>query len=292
MNRIKLIHTQLSSNRRLKQNNLSNLLNTLNLKNDLIKVEGCSSNSLIKIITLNNPKSLNALSNKLLLQLANVLNYLNRDPDTKIIILTGTGKSFVAGADIAQFKGTSTSDRLTSFDSLRIITNIYHEVSKPIISAVNGYCLGGGFELAMVCDIIVASDKATFGFPEIKLGLFPGAGGTQRLVRKIGYHKAMEFILTGEIIPQEYLKSAGIVNHIVKHEELIPKSIEIAEKISKFGLVAIVAAKKAMQIAQDTGLTNGVAIEKMLFDSIFSSQDKEIGVNAFIDKKQPVFLDK
>jgi enoyl-CoA hydratase/carnithine racemase len=175
---------------------------------------------------------------------------------------------------------------------LQYIENIYFHVNKPIICAVNGICFGGGFELALTGDIIIASEKAQIALPEIKLGLFPGAGGTQRMVRQIGYYKASEYILTGKAIDLAFAKENNIINQIVKHEDLLPAALRQAEEIAKMSLDALITAKKSMRMALDTNLFAGLKAERTLFHGLFNTQDFKIGINSVLNKTEVKFIDK
>lgn len=257
-----------------------------------IRIESAEMNSKIKIVTIDSPKNLNALSEDLINELSSALNNLNYDPNTKVIIVTGSGKSFISGADIRGFTEHNYVTKSTRINSLDKIVKLHYQIKKPIIAAVNGYCFGGGLEFALHCDIILASEKATIGFPEIKLGLFPGAGGTQKIVRLMGYHKSIEYILTGKNIPLKEALQAGVLNSIVNHDSLLSEALTIANSISEKGLLSLVNAKKALQMALETGLSQGFEIEKEYFNSLFSTEDKNIGIRSFIEKKRPEFIDK
>lgn len=248
-------------------------------------------NKKIKIVQINLPKSLNALSTQLISELSCALNRLNDDVNTKVIILTGVGKAFVSGANIKEFKNTSYQDRISRLPSLEKLTNLYYQIKKPIIAAVNGYCFGGGLELALCCDMIFASDKAVLGFPEIKLGLFPGAGGSQKLVKYFGYLKAYEYIMTGKNIPLEDAKQRGLINDIYTSEDLLNKVEKTANTLCGYGLISLINAKQAMQNSLEVGLRQGIMTEKYLFEPLFCTEDKDIGVTAFINKKKPEFKD-
>lgn len=277
MNRLKLIRNQLSNSVQ---------------KEELVTVEASKGTKAIKIVRLNNPKHLNALSQELLNQLYQTLVRLDIDDETKVIILTGTGKAFAAGANIKKFQESDYNYMAKNDWDLLPIENIYYQIQKPIIAAINGYALGGGFELALSCDIVLVSDKANLAFPELKLGLFPGAGGTQRLVRLMGYQKAVEYILTTKPLKLDEAKNFGVINEIVPHDELMDKAHQLASDIAKFSITSILASKKAMKMALETTLFGGLKIEKYLFQGIFNTEDKKRGVEAFINKKQPEFQDK
>jgi enoyl-CoA hydratase len=286
MERLNLIKNQLNSTNQ--QQNISKE-NSILVQDAVFKDKQMKE---IKIVTLNNQKSLNALEKSFLNDIYSTLIQLDTDNDTKVIILTGSGKAFAAGIDI---KGISKHDysfvAKNDWDFLPI-ENIYYHMNKPIIAALNGFTFGGGFELALACDIIIASDKASLAFPEHKLGLLPGAGGTQRLTRLMGYHKAMEYILTTKNIKLEEAKNFGVINDIVPHDKLIETCINMAVDISKFSLMSIIASKKSMKIAMETGLFAGLKAEKYLFQGLFNTEDKKEGVKAFIEKRPLVIKDK
>ena len=205
------------------------------------------------------------------------------------MILTGAGdKAFIAGADIAEFAGrTAISQRAVM--SGRSLFNAIDTFPKPIIAMVNGYCLGGGCEVALACDIRVASENASFGQPEINLGIIPGGGGTQRLARLVGEGRAMEMILTGEIIDARTAFAIGLVNHVVPLDQLEAKTMEIANRIAEKGPVAVGLAREAVKIASRSNLDEGLRREVDLFALCFSTEDKDEGVNAFLEKRKPVF---
>lgn len=275
MKRINLIKNQLTSG-----------------KEELVTVESSKGDKSIKLVKLNNPKQLNVLRKELLTELYEKLVRLDTDDETKVIILTGNGKAFAAGANLKKFKDADYPYMAKNDWDLLPIENIYYHINKPIIAAVNGLALGGGFELALSCDIILASDKATLSFPELKVGLFPGAGGTQRLTRLMGYHKATEYILTTKEIKLEEAKNYGVINDIIPHEKLLDYAHTLAESICKFSLMAIIAAKKSMKMSMETSLFTGLKTEKYIFQGIFNTEDKKIGIDSFMNKKQPNFKDK
>jgi len=275
-------------------NLIRNHLNQSSQKEDysqFITVEEYSKNPKIKIVKLNNPNKLNALSNEFGIEIFNTLQKLDMDDNTKVIILTGTGKAFCAGANISKFT-TWNSFNLNKNWGLHFMERIHYEINKPVIASVNGLCLGGGLELALSCDIIVASEKATFGFPEIKLGLIPGAGGTQKLTDLFGPYVSMEYILTGKNIPLDLCHKHGLVSHIVKHEELDKFTGELAESMCCLSLTTLIAGKKVIKARAENTLHGGIRFEKQVFIDLFNNEDKEIGVQAFLNKKKPVFKDK
>jgi enoyl-CoA hydratase/carnithine racemase len=263
--------------------------NQLNSK-QTITIQEAQNNKKIKIVTMN--EGLNALSRSLIDNLYLTLRQLDSDENTKVIILTGQGKAFAAGADIKTLKKNNYEEIVKNDWFLQPLEYISYHITKPIIAAVNGIAYGGGFELALACDIIIASQNAKFGFPELKLGLFPGAGGTQRLSKLMGYHKAVEYILTTRDIPLLELKNFGVVNELVEPEKLIDHCVKIAEPIAGFSAMSVYAAKKAIKMSLETNLYSGLKTEKFLFEGLFNTFDKKEGVEAFLGKKTPNFKDK
>jgi len=283
MKRLSLIKSQLCSNNHCGAN--------CNKYETLVESDSKLSKS-IKIITLNQPQNLNALTDRMIGEISCVLSRYNYDPSVKVVIITGTGKSFVSGANIKGFETQTHQSRIKGGDYyLERLTSLYYSFKKPLLAAVNGFCFGGGLELALNCDMIFASEKAILGFPEIKLGLFPGAGGTQKLVKIMGYLKASEYILTGKNIPLQEAREKGLLNEIFKHDELLSKVEEQAFTISKMGMISLLSAKQSMQNSLETGLQHGLKVEKYLFDPLFNTQDKNVGVSAFVGKKKPEFTD-
>jgi len=241
----------------------------------------------VGLITLNRPKALNSLCDALFDDLIHACGSLDEDNDIGALIVTGKGKAFAAGADIPEMKGKNFSGAYKSnmFAQWSDITSL----SKPIISAVNGFALGGGCELAMMCDIIVASDNAKFGQPEINLGIIPGAGGTQRLVRAIGKSKAMEMILTGNMISAEEAMRDGLVSKVFEREKLIEETIKIGINIANKGQVAVMMAKEAVNAADNMSLEQGLKFERRLFHALFATKDQKEGMTAFLNKEEPSF---
>lgn len=237
----------------------------------------------ICVITLNRPKVRNALNTELRQKLANIFIQLNDDPQTKAIVLTGGDKVFAAGADVNDFLTAKTVDVYLRHSERYwdAITNC----RKPIIAAVNGYALGGGCELAMHADIIVAGKSAKFGQPEIKIGLMPGAGGTQRLFRVIGKHKAMKLILTGDMISAEAADQMGLVSEVVDDETTIKRAIEIAEKLASYSPIALMQIKEVANLGVDMPLQAALALERKAFQILFDTEDQKEGVKAFLEKR-------
>jgi enoyl-CoA hydratase len=246
----------------------------------------------VAIITINRPEKRNALNIQTRAEGAAVLDELAADDSVRVAVFTGAGdKAFVAGADIAEFATrTAISQREVMLE--RGLFNAVDTFTKPVIAMVNGYCLGGGCELALACDIRIASDKASFGQPEINLGIIPGGGGTQRLTRLVGEGKAMEMILSGEIINAQEAFRIGLVNHVVPAEELETKTMEIATRIAEKSPIALRLAKEAVKLASRSNLDEGLRREVDLFALCFSSEDKDEGVKAFLEKRKAEFKGK
>jgi len=244
----------------------------------------------IGIVQLNRPKVLNALNFEIMSELVSGLEELDRDAAVNVIILTGGERAFAAGADLAEMSQATPVDlllgrRFELWDRIR-------KISKPIIAAVSGYCLGGGNELAMNCDIVVASESASFGQPEVNVGIIPGAGGTQRLPRVVGKYKAMEMILTGKSISADEAYRIGLVNHVVPPESLMEEAKKIATDIASKPPISIRSAKEAILKAQDTTLEVGLEFERKAFYMLFATEDGKEGMKAFLEKRKPTFKGK
>ena len=240
----------------------------------------------VGVITLNRPDALNALSEPLMIELTKALDDLEADADVGCIVLTGSEKAFAAGADIKDMQSKTYMDAyLEDF-----ITQNWERVTrcrKPVIAAVAGYALGGGCELAMMCDFIIAADTAKFGQPEITLGVLPGAGGSQRLTRLVGKSKAMEMCLTGRMMDAEEAERAGLVSRIVAADELLGETMETAAKIAAMSRPAAMMVKESVNRAYETTLAEGVRFERRLFHSIFATEDQKEGMDAFASKRKP-----
>jgi len=237
----------------------------------------------VSVITLNRPKVRNALNSELRQQMAELFIQLNEDPETKSIVLTGGDKVFAAGADINDFLTAKTVDVYLrrSERYWRAIT----DCQKPIIAAVNGYALGGGCELAMHADIIVAGQSAKFGQPEIKIGLMPGAGGTQRLFRAIGKHKAMKMILTGDMIGADEADRMGLVSEVVADDSTLARAIEIAKQLAGYSPIALTQIKEVSMLGPDMPLDSALALERKAFQILFDTHDQKEGAKAFLEKR-------
>jgi len=246
----------------------------------------------IAILTINRPDKRNALNIKTREEGAALLEELRQDDSVGVVIFTGAGdKAFIAGADIAEFAGRTSITQRDVMMGRSLFTAI-DSFPKPVIAMINGYCLGGGCELALACDIRIASENASFGQPEINLGIIPGGGGTQRLTRLVGEGKAMEMILTGEIIDAKTAFAIGLVNHVVPADQLKVKTLEMANRIADKGPIALQLAKEAVKLASRSNLDEGLRREVDLFALCFSTEDKDEGVSAFLEKRKPAFKGK
>ena len=243
----------------------------------------------VGFITINRPDKRNALNIKTREEGAALLDELRNDDSIRVVVITGAGdKAFVAGADIAEFAGRTAMMQRGVMTARSLFTAI-DTFPKPIIAMINGYCLGGGCELALACDIRIASETASFGQPEINLGIIPGGGGTQRLTHLVGEGKAMELILTGEIIDAKSAYAIGLVNHVYPAELLQAKTMEIANRIAEKSPIALSLAKEAVKLASRSTLDEGLRREVDLFALCFSTEDKNEGVSAFLEKRKPEF---
>lgn len=242
----------------------------------------------VGIIQLNRPKMLNALSFDVFAEIARAVDELEADEAIGCIIVTGNERAFAAGADIKEMQPITMIDMykndFTSIRGDRVAT-----CRKPTIAAVSGYALGGGCELAMMCDIIICGEGAKFGQPEITLGVVPGAGGTQRLTRYVGKSKAMELCLTGRMMDAAEAERSGLVSRVVPAAELIDEALKTAKKIASLSMPVVMLAKDCVNRAFETTLTEGVRFERRVFHSVFGTEDQKEGMQAFIDKRPPVF---
>lgn len=240
------------------------------------------------LITLNRPKQLNALNDELMDQLGEALLGFDADPAVGCIVLTGSAKAFAAGADIGVL---AQHDFVSAYTSDLITRNWEHirRVRKPVIAAVAGFALGGGCELAMMCDMILAADSARFGQPEIKLGVIPGAGGTQRLPRAIGKAKAMDMVLTGRMIDAAEAERSGLVSRVVPSDKLLDEALAIGELICTLGSASVMAAKECVNRAYEGTLDDGLRVERRLFHALFGTPDQKEGMDAFMNKRQAEF---
>ncbi len=242
----------------------------------------------VGLITLNRPKALNALNSELMRELGEALLKFDADETIGAIVITGSDKAFAAGADITEMQSKTFVEAYRE-DFITAEWETVTRVRKPVIAAVAGYALGGGCELAMMCDFILAADTAKFGQPEINLGVMPGAGGTQRLTRFVGKSKSMEMNLTGRFMEAQEAERSGLVSRIVPADELIDEAVATASKIAEKGAIAAMATKEAVNRAYETTLSEGVRFERRLFHALFSTADQAEGMEAFIDKRTPDF---
>ncbi len=243
----------------------------------------------VALITINRPQKLNALNIQTRAEGAAALDELREDESVRVVVITGAGeKAFVAGADIAEFEGRTAVTQRDVMTQRSLFTAV-DTFPKPVIAMINGFCLGGGCELALSCDIRVASEAARFGQPEINLGIIPGGGGTQRLTRLVGEGKAMELILTGDMIDAQHAYNLGLVNMVVPAADLEAKTMELANRIAEKSPVALRMAKEAVKTAARANLDEGLRREIDLFALCFSSADKDEGVRAFLEKRKPDF---
>lgn len=242
----------------------------------------------VGLITLNRPKALNALSVGLVRDLGLALDAYDADPNVRCIVLTGSEKAFAAGADIKEMAGFDYMDVFLQ-DFISVGWERVTKCRKPTIAAVAGYALGGGCELAMMCDFILAADSAKFGQPEINLGTIPGAGGTQRLTRSIGKSKAMEMVLTGRNMDAAEAERAGLVSRVVPVAELIDEAVKTAQKIADLSMPVVMVAKETVNRAFETTLAEGIHYERRAFHATFAIEDRKEGMTAFAEKRKAVF---
>jgi enoyl-CoA hydratase len=244
----------------------------------------------VGLIRLNRPQALNALNAKLMEELNAALTAFEADAGIGAMVLAGSDKAFAAGADIKEMRDKTymdafLNDFIASWDGVA-------RARKPIIAAVSGFALGGGCEVAMMCDFIIAADSAKFGQPEIKLGVIPGAGGTQRLARFIGKSKAMDLILTGRMMDAAEAERCGLVSRIVPADKLVEEAIKIAAGVAALSLPSVMLAKESVNRAFETTLAEGVRFERRVFHSLFATEDQTEGMAAFVEKRQPMFKNR
>ena len=242
----------------------------------------------VGVITLNRPKQLNALNAGLMVELGQALKAFDADPAIGCMVITGSEKAFAAGADIGAM-ATYTFADVYKDDYITRDWETIRSIRKPVIAAVSGFALGGGCELAMMCDFIIAADNAKFGQPEIKLGIIPGAGGTQRLPRAIGKAKAMDLALTGRMMDVHEAEKAGLISRIVPLDKLMEETLGAALMICDYSQLAVMAAKESINRAFESGLADGVMFERRLFHALFATQDQKEGMDAFVNKRKPSF---
>lgn len=241
----------------------------------------------IGILSINRPDALNALNSQVLEELDKAVDMITEDENIHILIITGEGRAFVAGADIGEMKDMDMFEARRFADKGHKIFRKIELMEKPVIAAVNGFALGGGCELSMCCDIRIASEKAKFGQPEVGLGIIPGFAGTQRLARIVGMGRAKELIFTSEMIDAEKAYEIGLVNKIVSAEDLMKEAIDMAERIGSNGQIAVRFAKTAINKGMETDMETGMGIEKDLFGLCFATEDQREGMEAFLEKRKP-----
>eukprot|EP00039_Didymoeca_costata_P018744 m.334771 g.334771 ORF g.334771 m.334771 type:complete len:305 (+) comp17433_c0_seq1:47-961(+) len=256
---------------------------------DYLIVEKRGKNDCVGLIQLNRPKALNALCSPLMTELAEALDSFESDENVGAIVITGSSKAFAAGADIVEM-APKTFPAIFTEKFLADWTKVC-DTQKPVIAAVNGYALGGGCELAMMCDIIYAGETAKFGQPEIKLGTIPGAGGTQRLTLAVGKSKAMELALTGDFMDASEALSRGLVSKVVENEKLVDEAIAVGEKISSYSKPIVAMCKEAVNKSYEMTLSEGLSFERRLFHGSFATNDRRIGMEAFVNNEKPKFTD-
>jgi enoyl-CoA hydratase len=244
----------------------------------------------VGLVTLNRPTVLNALSTRVIAELSAALQAFDADPAIGAMVVTGNEKAFAAGADIKEmqdksYPSTYVNDFLTDWERIA-------NLRKPLIAAVAGYALGGGCELAMICDLIIAADTARFGQPEIQLGVMPGAGGTQRLTRAVGKAKAMDLVLTGRMMDAAEAERSGLVARVVPADKLLEEALAVAAKIASFSLPTVMIAKEAVNQAFETGLAEGLKFERRVFHATFGTEDQKEGMAAFVEKRPPQFKNR
>ncbi|MGM9425694.1 enoyl-CoA hydratase [Hydrogenophaga sp. MI9] len=242
----------------------------------------------VGIVTLNRPKALNALNDQLMTELGTALKAFDADEGIGCMIITGSEKAFAAGADIGAMAKYTFAD-VYKGDYITRNWETIRSVRKPVIAAVSGFALGGGCELAMMCDFIIAADNAKFGQPEIKLGIIPGAGGTQRLPRAVGKSKAMDMALTGRMMDATEAERAGLVSRVVPLDKLMDEALGAALSICEFSLPSVMAAKECVNRAFEGGLADGVMFERRMFHALFATDDQKEGMDAFVNKRKAAF---
>ena len=242
----------------------------------------------VGLITLNRPKQLNALNDALMNELGSALDRFESDDEIGAMVIAGGDRAFAAGADVLAMKDWSYMDVYRT-DFITRNWERLRTVRKPVIAAVAGVALGGGCELAMMCDIVIAADNARFGQPEIKLGIIPGAGGTQRLPRAVGKAKAMDLVLTGRMMDAQEAERAGLVARVVPPDKVLEEALAAANAICEYSLPAVMMAKESVNRAFESGLADGVAFERRLFHSLFATADQKEGMEAFASKRKPSF---
>ena len=255
-------------------------------ENILVEIRGN-----VGVIRLNRPQALNALSPALVKDLGQAIDIFEKDDNIRAMVITGSDKAFAAGADIKVMQNFSYMDTYKS----NYITDGWERVAqcrKPLIAAVAGFALGGGCEMAMMCDFVLAADNAKFGQPEIKLGVIPGAGGTQRLTRFVGKSKAMEMVLTGRMMDAQEAERSGLVSRIVPLADLVEEAVKVAQQIADLSMPIVMMAKESVNRSYETSLAEGILFERRVFHSAFATEDQKEGMAAFVEKRKPAFKHK
>ena len=255
----------------------------MNYENILVETRGN-----VGLIRLNRPQALNALSPALVKDLGQALDIFEKDDNIRAMVITGSDKAFAAGADIKVMQNFSYMDTYKS----NYITDGWERVAqcrKPLIAAVAGFALGGGCEMAMMCDFILCADNAKFGQPEIKLGVIPGAGGTQRLTRFVGKSKAMEMVLTGRVMDAQEAERSGLASRIIPLADLVEEAVKVAQQIADLSSPIVMMAKESVNRSYETSLAEGILFERRAFHSAFATEDQKEGMAAFIEKRKPAF---
>ena len=258
----------------------------MNYQNILVETRGR-----VGLVTFNRPQALNALCDALVRELGAALDIFEADAEIGAIVITGSEKAFAAGADIKEMAGKSFIDCYVQ----DFITDGWERVTqcrKPVIAAVAGFALGGGCEMAMMCDTIIAAESAKFGQPEITLGIIPGSGGTQRLTRAVGKAKAMEMVLSGRMMDAAEAERSGLVSRIVPNDKLMEEAMKLADKIASLSRASVLAGKEAVNRAFETTLAEGVRFERRLFHAMFATEDQKEGMAAFVEKRKPAFKNR
>lgn len=244
----------------------------------------------VALVSLNRPDSLNALNSQVMAEIVEAFEGIDANPEIAVSVLTGEGRAFAAGADIKEMQPQSFHSMYDS--NFFAGWDRFAACRKPVIAAVNGFALGGGCELAMMCDMILASDKAKFGQPEITLGVTPGMGGSQRLTKLVGKAMSMDMILTGRMVDAEEAVKFGLASRLVPHDELMAVALEAAETIAGYSIPSVMAAKEMVNAAMEMSTAEGVRFERRLFHALFATQDQKEGMSAFVEKRKPEFKDK
>ena len=255
----------------------------MNYENILVETRGN-----VGLIRLNRPQALNALSPALVKDLGQALDIFEKDDNIRAMVITGSDKAFAAGADIKVMQNFSYMDTYKS----NYITDGWERVAqcrKPLIAAVAGFALGGGCEMAMMCDFILCADNAKFGQPETKLGVIPGAGGTQRLTRFVGKSKAMEMVLTGRVMDAQEAERSGLASRIIPLADLVEEAVKVAQQIADLSLPIVMMAKESVNRSYETSLAEGILFERRVFHSAFATEDQKEGMAAFVEKRKPIF---